>query len=225
MCCLNICKGWTTTLVLAWTVGLFAGCQREGNHRTLGGHNEGVYAVQFSPDGKLLASASSDSRTGAVKVWDAGSGRCLLTIQTSSETIAFSPDSKRLATASGDPAQPSEITIWDVGTGKEARTLRGHAGKVSGLAFSPDGARLASASIDHTVRLWDAATGDLVNTMQGGNAEFWSIAYSPDGKLLAAASWNQSSGAIEIWDAASGQSVRTIQAHAKPVTGLAFSPD
>ena len=60
-----------------------------------------------------------------------------------------------LASASGDRT----VKLWDVATGKERTTLRGHEGMVYAVAFSPDGKALASVSGDNTVKLWDVGTG------------------------------------------------------------------
>ena len=49
------------------------------------------------------------------------------------------PDGKRLITASGEIGKPGEIKIWDLETGKETMTLRGHSGFVNSLAISADG--------------------------------------------------------------------------------------
>ncbi len=64
----------------------------------------------------------------------------------------FSPDGKRLATGQPD----GQVKVWDLTTGQETLTLKGHTGQVTGLEFSPDGHRLISASMDTTVRIWDA---------------------------------------------------------------------
>ena len=67
--------------------------------------------------------------------------------------MAFSPDGTVLATGSHDLT----IKLWDVATGRERATLRGHTGNVYTVAFSPDGSLLASGSLDGTVRIWDMA--------------------------------------------------------------------
>ena len=67
------------------------------------------------------------------------------------EVVVFSRDGQTLASGS----VYKTIMIWDVATGAELATLRGHTGEVHGLAFSPDGTILASASLDRTVKLWN----------------------------------------------------------------------
>src|SRR4051794_2945942 len=75
--------------------------------------------------------------------------------------LAFSPDGKTLVTGAGGPSGKSgEVRLWDVGTGKEVRTHKGHAEHVHGVAFSSDGKTLASASMaDGQVKVWDVGTG------------------------------------------------------------------
>ena len=57
--------------------------------------------------------------------------------------------------------------MWDLATGRETLTLKGHSGLVNSVGLSPDGSRLASASDDQTVKVWDSATGREMLTLRG----------------------------------------------------------
>jgi WD40 repeat protein len=120
--------------------------------------------VAFGPDGKRLASASSqrtDQRAGEVALWDIRTRRRLLTLtgHTRSVTgLAFSPDGRRLATSSSDQT----VRLWDLRTGHELLALRGSPSKVTAVAFSPDGYRLAAAFADGMIGLWDATPLDVL---------------------------------------------------------------
>ncbi len=71
-------------------------------------------------------------------------------------SVAYSPDGKCLASGSRDKT----IKLWDVTTGNERATLKGHTGPVLSVNYSPDGRTLASVSLDKTIRLWEFPTGD-----------------------------------------------------------------
>lgn len=182
------------------------------------GHTDTVRAVAYSLDGKRLASVSNDN---TVKLWDALTGKELLTLQghtSAVSAVAFSPDGKRLASASW-----GMLKLWDVANGQEVLTLTGRqTGGVNGLAYSPNGKHLASVSGDGTVRVWDALTGKNLLTLNGHNSTGSAVAFSPDGKRLASGSFDQT---VKLWDVATGQEVRTLKGHAGGVRSLAFSPD
>jgi WD40 repeat protein len=195
---------------------------------SLKGHTKLVSSVTFSPDGKRLASTSSDDTT---RVWDAQTGHELLTLKGYHSWLAmvdFSPDGKRLASAVSGPVG-MEVKVWDVQTGQELLTLKRHASHVSCMAFSLDGKRLASAGVDFTsagmgsrfVKVWDAQTGKELLTVQGGGY-VTSMAFSPDGKRLAGVSYE---GTVKMWDTQSGQEMLTVNKGDFRVRRVAFSPD
>ncbi len=119
-------------------------------------------------------------------------------------SVAFSPSGTILVTA-GDADQG--VKLWDVATGKELMSLKGHTKIVNQVAFSADGKKLATASNDHTARLWEVATGRELAILKPHTAEVSSVAFSPSDKILATGSYDKT---IKLWDVATGQESLTL---------------
>jgi WD40 repeat protein/serine/threonine protein kinase len=181
----------------------------------------GAASLAFNADGTRLASGGA-----FVTVWDVDGGNELCRLRRGI-TVAFSPDGTRLATTDsaadgGILDDDFGITLWDVKSGQQLRTFRGHTARTPALAFSPDGTRLASGSFDRTVRVWDVAGGKELHTARGHGGWALTVAFSPDGTRLASGGSDQT---VRVWDAATGQELRTFRGHNDAVTTLAFSPD
>jgi WD40 repeat protein len=103
-------------------------------HRQLGRGS----AVVFSPDSKLLTSASNED--GTVRLWDPVTGASLRTLAGHSEgviAVVFSPDGKVLASASLDET----VRLWDLAMGALLQTLKVDRW-IDTLSFSSDGSYL-----------------------------------------------------------------------------------
>ncbi len=183
----------------------------------LRGHTGYVHSAAFSPDGKLIVTASRD---GTARVWDASTGQSLRELRRHTNVVrsaAFSFDGKLIVTASND----GTTRVWDASTGQSLREL-GHTDAVSSAAFSPNGKLIVTTSNDRTARVWDAGTGQSLRELHGHTGAVLSAAFSPDGKLIVTVS---SDGTARVWDAGTGQSLRELRGHTGAVLSAAFSPD
>lgn len=148
-----------------------------------------VLALDFSPDGQLLATGGGlPSRSGEVCFWSVSTGKLERRFDTAHAdtvfAVAFSPDGRRLATGAADRF----ARVLDVASGNVLRSFEGHAGHVLSVAWRADGRVLATAGADHTVILWNTDTGDRLRSVTSFNKEVTSVAFvAATNQLLAAA--------------------------------------
>ncbi|WP_395855197.1 TIR domain-containing protein [Cystobacter fuscus] len=182
------------------------------------GHSDAVSACAWSPDGQHILSAAFDA---SLKVWDAASGSCLLTLSGHSRetnACAWSPDGQRILSASDD----ASLKVWDATSGACLLTLSGHSRGVYACAWSPDGQRILSASSDDSLKVWDATSGACLLTLSSHSEAVYACAWSPDGQRILSASSDDS---LKVWDAASGACLLTLSGHSGAVNACAWSPD
>ena len=187
-----------------------------GDYEVLKGHTDYVRRFAFSPDGKTLASGSSDH---TVRLWNVATGehKKNLTGHPAPVTrIAFSPDGSTLTSVSDDKT----VYLWDISTGERKKTLASQ-GVISEqvekeeiierLFFSPDGSTLATVRFNNTIRLWDTTTGSLKQTFisQGTdrkqtdyNKKIQTVLFSPDKRTVISLTGG---GLIRLWDIATGK--------------------
>ena len=186
--------------------------------RNSGAASQVVYALEFSPDGKILARSTNDG----FALFDIDTGNKLAVLDCSPYRVVFSADSKWLAYVTKDET----VTIWDVKR-RSVRRRVPHEFDWIRLALSPHGKWLAIAH-SRTVQIWDIGRGEL-RAVFARNQPVHAMLFSPDGTILATATEGDylgidSGDQIELWDVESGKSSGTINGTGW-LNALSFSAD
>jgi WD40 repeat protein/serine/threonine protein kinase len=143
-------------------------------------HKGKCHDVQFSPDGRLVATAGWDNRVG---VWELATGEQLagLAHPDWTYTARFSPDGRHLLTACRD----GMARLWDWRAGRLVCPAFEHEHEVHAVAFTPDGRLVLSASDDGVLRVWEWRTGKPVCPAFALGGAGMSLAVAPDGTRVA----------------------------------------
>lgn len=182
----------------------------------------GATRLAFSPDGRLLATATFRSNT--IKLWETATGRKLRDLSSSGQSapgiapfVTFSRDSRLIAAAGPD----NTVKVWDVLTGRELHALAGPQGAITaaiGVYFIGFAANNQLVTISDTARVWDLNTGNELRTLQseatpdatGFNGTDGGVAISPDGTQLALFS-DDSEAHVKLIELASGRESRRVK--------------
>ncbi|KIJ13554.1 hypothetical protein PAXINDRAFT_80977, partial [Paxillus involutus ATCC 200175] len=177
-------------------------------------HDDGVYAVTFSPSGEFVASGGIDDK---VSIWRSVdlTPKPLTTLSGHENhiwRIAYLAGGTRIVTCAFDKT----VRLWDVENGEQEGTSMEHEDRLFGLAITRDGKRILSGGdSDRIIKVWDTETHELIE--EWGNHTSWiycivigvlSVCFSPDGEKLACAVGNTSEpGVIHVYDVESGKLV------------------
>jgi WD40 repeat protein/serine/threonine protein kinase len=139
---------------------------------TLAAHRRSVAGVDFTPDGRIMATGGEE---GLAKLWDVATHREIVRLKghlKSVHGIAISPDGGRLATGGGGA---EAIKLWDIQTHQELITLAGEGSLTMFLRFSPDGNKLIALNLDsnHELRLqiWRAPSWAQIEAVEKENRQ------------------------------------------------------
>ncbi len=193
----------------------------EPERRVLQHHEDNVYALAFSPDGKWLASASGDN---TAIIWDLAAEipRHVLRHEGPVYTIEFFPGGQKLATGSGD----GRLSLWDLETGELIRQEKQHADAIYSLTISRDASVIVTGGGngnggDTIARIWDPATFRVIRALPGHTRPIYGVAMTADQTLVATASSDRT---VRLWEPSDG-TFRVLNGHTSDVYRCGFSRD
>lgn len=182
------------------------------------GHQSDVNTAAFSPDGKYLATGSSDK---SAKLWDAASGSEIRTFtghKARINAVAVSAGGRLIV--AGD--EKGNIKLWDATSGRKIQdvTVTSKDPNIRFLSFSPDGLFFSSITMDGVLTVWDIASGEPVKTV--GNLR--SHAFMSSGEVFAAATGSDYKQ-FSLLGLSSGNSVGAFRNEKSFIDGMSFSRD
>jgi WD40 repeat protein len=152
--------------------------------KVLRGHSDIITYLDFSHDGRHLASASND---GTARIYDLAAGQTVRVLQGSRDRlrrVEWSPDDRLLATVCLD----GTARIWNAASGSPVADLRPRrqGEPIMSVAWSPDGGTLATGARDGTIQLWgpDGSLRKDYTIAPGEPIQVASLAYTPNGREL-----------------------------------------
>ncbi|MGA7317211.1 MAG: TIR domain-containing protein [Silvibacterium sp.] len=190
----------------------------------LNAHKKPVTSAVFSPDGRLILTASGSAISNGenvARVWDASSGALLEQLEGHTGYItnaAFSHDGKSILTAGSDRT----ARVWDAASGRQKAVLTGHTAALTSAGFAVDDRSAFTTSLDGKAEKWDLAVANPVHSFEHVG-EVYALALSPNGALAA----TTERGFADVESAANLQKWCQIPADDADhdVIGVAFSPD
>jgi endonuclease YncB( thermonuclease family) len=218
------------SLAFSWDDGTiqFWDTIARGRVATLGRKADGIPALAYSSDGRILAFTSTptpsldpSSRGTSIVLWDLVARKEVAALTGHAMTIfsiAVSPDDKTIVSAGADRT----VRLWELGARRQRAVLQGHKGAVWAVAIARDGKTVASGCADGTIQFWDASTVELHATVKGHDSRITALAFAPDGKTMASTGGDNR---LRLWDTTTRKQRVAIEVPGERVHGVAFAPD
>ncbi|KAM6985557.1 U4/U6 small nuclear ribonucleoprotein Prp4 [Aplochiton taeniatus] len=190
------------------------------------GDDRPISYCQFSPNSKMLVTASW---SGLCKLWsvpDCNPVRTLRGHTTNVGAICFHPKST-LTLEDSDVnmvscAADGTVKLWNLESDEPVADIEGHNMRVARVSWHPSGRFLGTTCYDHSWRLWDLEAQEEILHQEGHSKGVHDINFHPDGSLAG-------TGGLDafgrIWDLRTGRCVMFLEGHLKEIYSINFSPN
>lgn len=166
-------------------------------------HSDTVFGVDFSTDGKLLASCAADK---FVKVFDLESGSQVRSFEGHTHHVlgvAWRFDGKVLASCGAD----NVIKVWNFETGDQLQTMQGYAKQVTSITFIGETSNTVSSGGDATLRMHNADNAQNYRTFSGASDFLYSSASTPNGLIVVGGGQDS---VLRVWNGENAQIIKSF---------------
>lgn len=184
-----------------------------------------VWAVDWSPNGRYIASGSLD---GSTHVWTATKAQRILSYRSTIKPamsddyvmgVAWSPDSTKVAMAFID----GTIQVVDVASGEMVYMFGSpHTAPYYGVSWSPSGDHIVGACSDDSVKVYEVKSGNLITTFTKHTDFVFTAVWSYNGKSIASGS---SDGKVKVWNPFTAEELLDYTGHTGEIRSVAWSHD
>jgi WD40 repeat protein len=183
-----------------------------------GSRGQGLREVEFSDDGRRVATAGADRKAA---VWDTRTGRRVAVVahRRDVNTVEFSPDGRQLLTASRD----GTARTWDSSTGRPLRVFATKSPEAWAATYGEGGRRIMTVT-RRSAQVWDAASGAQISQLENVGNFQGTIRMSLDGRRVITSGGR--TGDAWLWDAGTGRRIATLRGDGRdPLAFSLFSAD
>jgi WD40 repeat protein len=162
-------------------------------------HSDAIFALEFSPDDKFLASGAADKMA---RVIDLATGKVVRNLEGHTHHVlgvAWSLDGRTLATAGAD----NLVKVWDFPTGTRRKNIEGYEKEVTAIHFIAASDQIVTSSGDNRVRLVNT-DGKDIRSLPDVSDFMEAAAVTADGRIIVGGGQD---GVLRVWNAVDGKAI------------------
>jgi len=164
-------------------------------------HSDTILALEYSPDGRWLASAGADK---LCRLHDPQTGGLVKILEGHThfvQSVSWHEQAQALATASADKT----VKTWDVETGERRQSISGFAKEISAMAYVGDTDQILTVALDGHTRLHRGDNAQLVRSFPHHPQPLYALTRSVDGRYVVV---GDHAGQLRIYQVDDGQQLR-----------------